>query len=134
MSGPGDPCRKETFSFPVGQTCARAAASSEAPNEDDRPLGVFSRAGALPLCFLSEFCPLGGGFLEQSGLGARGKGGLPDSTVGVSSAPWMVRCRPVSRLITKAPTKQNKYLPSHRKGTKANSTSENNASVVTESC
>lgn len=58
--------------------------------------------------------------------------GLPNSTVGVLSASWMVQCRPMSRLITKAPTKQNKYLTSYRKGTKPNSTSEeNNASVVT---
>lgn len=60
--------------------------------------------------------------------------GLPDSTVGVLSASWMVQCRPMSRLITKAPTKQNKYLTSYRKGTKPNSKSEeNNASVVTRS-
>lgn len=40
----------------------------------------------------------------------------------------------MSRLITKAPTKQNKYLTSYRKGTKPNSMSEeNNASVVTRS-
>lgn len=46
----------------------------------------------------------------------------------------MVQCRPMSRLITKAPTKQNKYLTSYRKGTKPNSMSEeNNASVVTRS-
>lgn len=59
---------------------------------------------------------------------------LPDSTVGVLSASWMVQCRPMSRLITKAPTRQNKYLTSYRKGTKPNRMSEeNNASVVTRS-
>lgn len=60
--------------------------------------------------------------------------GLPNSTVGVLSASWMVQCRSMSRLITKAPTKQNKYLTSYRKGMKPNSMSgENNASVVTGS-
>lgn len=40
----------------------------------------------------------------------------------------------MSRLITKAPTKQNKYLTSYRKGMKPNSMGEeNNASVVTRS-
>jgi hypothetical protein len=46
----------------------------------------------------------------------------------------MAQCRSVSRLITKAPTKQNKYLTSYRKGTEPNSGGEqNNAPVVTRS-
>ena len=57
--------------------------------------------------------------------------GFPNSTVGDLSASWMVPCRPMSRLITKAPTKQNKYLTSYSKGTKPNSVrEENNAAVV----
>lgn len=59
---------------------------------------------------------------------------LPNSTVGVLPLSWMAQCRPLSRLITTAPTKQNKYLTSYRKGMKPNSMSEeNNASVVTRS-
>lgn len=77
---------------------------------------------------------LGWGSCFPAFLEEKAQRGLPNSTVGVLSASWMVQCRPMSRLITKAPTKQNKYLTSYRKGTKPNSVSEeNNASVVTRS-
>lgn len=59
---------------------------------------------------------------------------LYNSTVGVLLLSWMAQCRPLSRLITTAPSKQNKYLTSYRKVMKPNSMSEeNNASVVTRS-
>lgn len=137
---------RETAFCALAKTKTWAANSSQVQNEDHWGAGGIFRDRTLPPSAIGEFdvfvfqniLPprlsdgVGVGGLPPSFAERPASRGLPSSTVGVVAASWMVPWRPMSRLITKAPTKQNKYLTSYGKGTKPNRVSEENkAPVVT---